>query len=63
MGYRNAQLELETAEEESNRLIAREQMKLKKRGEAQDKMAKSRALNEETQAGNAQSARAKEDRK
>jgi circadian clock protein KaiC len=56
-------LDLETEEEESNRLIAQEQMKLKKWGEAQDKMAKSRALNEETQARNAKSARSKEDRK
>ena len=56
-------LDLETEEEESNRLIAQEQMKLTKWGEAQDKMAKSRALNEETQARNSKSARAKGDRK
>jgi circadian clock protein KaiC len=56
-------LELETEEEESNRFIAQEQMKLKRWGEGRDKMAKSRAFNEATQAGNAKNARAKEDRK
>ncbi|MBN1566408.1 MAG: circadian clock protein KaiC [Acidobacteria bacterium] len=57
------QLELETEEEESRRLIAQEQMKLKKWGESQSKMAKSRALNQGTRAGNAKNARASEDRR
>ena len=56
-------LELETEEEESRRLIAQEQMKLKKWEQDQGKMAKSRALNEGTRAGNAKSARASEDRR
>ena len=56
-------LELETEEEESRRLIAQEQMKVKKWEQDQGKMAKSRALNEGTRAGNAKSARASEDRR
>ena len=56
-------LELETEEEESRRLIAQEQMKLKKWEQDQGKMAKSRALNEGTRAGNAKSAKASEDRR
>jgi circadian clock protein KaiC len=56
-------LELETEEEESKRLIAQKQMKLKKWEQDQGKMAKSRALNEGTRAGNAKSARASEDRR
>ena len=57
------QLELETEEEESRRLIAQEQMKVKKWEQDQDKMAKSRALNEGTRAGNAKRAKASEDRR
>ena len=57
------QLELETEEEESRRLIAQEQMKVKKWEQDQDKMAKSRALNEGIRAGNAKSARAIEGRR
>jgi circadian clock protein KaiC len=56
-------LELETEEEESRRLIAQEHMKVKKWEQGQGKMAKSRALNEGTRAGNAKSARASEDRR
>lgn len=56
-------LELETEEEESRRLIAQERMKVKKWEQDQGKMAKSRALNEGTRAGNAKSARASEDRR
>jgi circadian clock protein KaiC len=46
-------LELETEEEASRRLIAQEQMKLKKWEQDQGKMAKSRALNEGTRDRNA----------
>jgi len=56
-------LELETEEEESRRLIAQEQMKVKKWEQDQGKMAKSRALNQGTRAGDAKSARANEDRR
>jgi circadian clock protein KaiC len=56
-------LELETEEEESRRLIAQEQMKVKKWEQDRGKMAKSRALNEGPRAGNAKSARASEDRR
>jgi len=56
-------LELEAEEEESRRLIAQEQMKLKKCEQDQDKMAKSRAVTQGTRAGNAKSARASEDRR
>jgi circadian clock protein KaiC len=56
-------LELETEEEESRRLIAQEQMKLKKWEQDQGIMAKSRALNEGSRAGNAKSARVSEDRR
>jgi circadian clock protein KaiC len=56
-------LELETEEEESRRLIAQEQMKLKQWQQDQGKMAKSRAVNEGTRAGKARSARASEDQR
>jgi len=56
-------LELETEEEESRRIIAQEQMKLKKWREGQDKMAKSRALNEGARTANAKRAGASEDRR
>jgi len=56
-------LELETEEEESRRLIAQEQMKVKKWEQDQGKMAKSRALNEGTRAAIAKRARASEDRR
>jgi circadian clock protein KaiC len=56
-------LELETEEEESRRLIAREQMKVKKWEQDQAEMAVSRASNEDTRAGNANSARASEERR
>jgi circadian clock protein KaiC len=56
-------LELETEEEASRRLIAQEQMKVKKWEQDQGQMAKSRALNEGTRAGNAKSSRTSEDRR
>ena len=56
-------LELETEEEESRRLIAQEQMKVKKWEQAQGNMAKSRALNEGIRAGNSKSSRTSEDRR
>jgi circadian clock protein KaiC len=56
-------LDLETAEEESQRLIAQEQMKLKKWQQDRGKMAKSRALNQSARAGNAKSTRARGDRR
>jgi circadian clock protein KaiC len=56
-------LELETEEEESRRLIAQEQMKVKQWEQDQGKMAKSRALNEGTRSGNPRSVRASEDRR
>jgi circadian clock protein KaiC len=59
----NLRRELETEEEESKRLIAQEQMKVKKWEQDQGNMAKSRALNEGPRAGNAKSARASEDRR
>jgi circadian clock protein KaiC len=49
-------LELETEEQDSKRLIAQEQMKLTKWAQDQSEMAKSRALNEGTRAGNTKSA-------
>jgi circadian clock protein KaiC len=56
-------LELETEEEESKRLIAQEQLKVKKWEQDQGKMARSRALNTGTRAGNAKGSRASEDRR
>jgi len=56
-------LELEAEVEESRRLIAQEQTKLKKWAQDQGKMAKSRAVNEGARAGKAKSARASEDRR
>jgi circadian clock protein KaiC len=56
-------LELETEVEESRRIIAQEQMKVKKWEQDQGKMAKSRALNEETRSGNEKSSRASGDRR
>jgi len=56
-------LELETEEQESKRLIAQEQMKLKKWEQDQCEIAKSRSLNEGTRAGDAKSAGARKDRR
>jgi circadian clock protein KaiC len=56
-------LELETEEQESKRLIAQEQIKLKKWEQDQIEMAKSRALNEGTRAGNTKSVGAHGDRR
>jgi circadian clock protein KaiC len=56
-------LDLETEEEESRRLIALKQMKVKQWEQDQSQMAKSRALNQSARAGKAISARASEERR